>query len=100
MPTHGLAVCLEPLIASLLDSKSEYSKGPKYSYKTSQDLILETTQNNFLYILLVKALSQNFLGGPVVKNPASKKKKKNPASNAGHKGLIPIPGRSHMPWSS
>ena len=29
--------------------------------------------------------------GPVVKNPPA---------NAGHKGSIPGPGRSHMPWSN
>lgn len=35
MPTHGLAMCLEPLIAWQLDSKSECSKKPRYSYETS-----------------------------------------------------------------
>ena len=30
-------------------------------------------------------------GGPVVKNPPA---------NAGDTGLIPGPGRSHMPWSN
>ena len=29
-----------------------------------------------------------------------KKKKRNPSANAGDTGLIPAPGRSHMPWSN
>ena len=33
-----------------------------------------------------KILSEDFPGGPVIKNPAT---------NAGHMGSIPAPGRSH-----
>ena len=35
--------------------------------------------------------SRDFPGGAVVKNPPA---------NAGDMGLIPGPGRSHMPWSN
>ena len=41
-------------------------------------------------LILKKPLSRDFLGGAVVKKP--------PAS-AGDTGLIPGPGRSHMPRS-
>ena len=40
---------------------------------------------------LRKALQDSFPGGSVVKNPPAK---------AGCAGLIPDPGRSHMPWSN
>ena len=41
--------------------------------------------------LLIKAIDEDFPGGAVVKNlPA----------NAGDTGLIPGPGRSHMPQSN
>jgi len=39
----------------------------------------------------VKALSWDFPGGTVDKNPAG---------NAGDMGLIPGPGRFHIPWSN
>ena len=34
---------------------------------------------------------RDFTGGAVIKNPPA---------NAGDMGLIPGPGRSHMPWSN
>ena len=53
----------------------------------------------------IKELSQDhtardFPGGPVVKNPPAKKKKKNPPANTGDTGSIPGPGRSHIPQGS
>ena len=43
---------------------------------------------NHSQIFTYRRGSQEFLGGPVVKNPPA---------NAGNVGLIPGPGRSHMP---
>ena len=40
---------------------------------------------------LLKLRERDFPGGTVVKNPPA---------NAGDMGLIPGPGRSHMPWSN
>ena len=40
---------------------------------------------------MLKWKGRDFAGGPVVKN--------SPA-NAGDMGLIPGPGRSHMPWGN
>ena len=45
----------------------------------------------FFLILIFKKKIQGFPGGSVVKNPPA---------NAGDTGLIPIPGRSHMPQGS
>ena len=53
---------------------------------------LESSQNRcFSYITSVFRNLQDFPGGAVVKNPPA---------NAGNTGLIPGPGRSHMPWSN
>ena len=38
----------------------------------------------------LKQIMEDFPGGPVVRNPPA---------NAGAMGLIPDPGRSHMPWA-
>ena len=40
---------------------------------------------------VLKRQNRDFLGGTVVKNPLA---------NAGDRGSIPGPGRSHMPWSN
>ena len=42
-------------------------------------------------LLQKESLVQDFLGGPVVKNPPAK---------ARDTGLSPGPGRSYMPWSN
>ena len=41
--------------------------------------------------LILKAKDRGFPGGSVVKNPSA---------NGGDWGLIPDPGRSHMPWNN
>ena len=41
--------------------------------------------------LKTEQVIEDFPGGPVVKNPPA---------NAGVTGLIPDPGRSHVPWSN
>ena len=41
--------------------------------------------------MIKNQISRDLPGGAVVKNPPA---------NAGDTGLIPGPGRSHMPWSS
>ena len=43
-----------------------------------------------MYTPMYKHMDKDFPSGPVVKNPPA---------NAGDVGLIPSPGRSHMPWS-
>jgi len=48
-------------------------------------------KNYFFKMLALKKYLEGFLGGSVVKNPPA---------NAGDTGLIPEPGRSHMPWSN
>ena len=55
-------------------------------------LILQfSSRNEFklptVIIGLKKKVKENFPGGPLVKNPPA---------NAGHIGLVPDPGRSHM----
>ena len=42
-------------------------------------------------LVVFKEDVSDFPGGPVVKNPPA---------NAGDRGSIPGPGRSHVPWSS
>ena len=42
-------------------------------------------------MLALKKYLEGFLGGSVVKNPPA---------NAGDTGLIPGPGRFHMPWTN
>ena len=39
----------------------------------------------------IKNIEEDFPGGAVVKNPPA---------NAGDMGLIPGPGRPHLPWSN
>ena len=48
---------------------------------------VEMTAEEFINL----KLCQDFPGGPVVKNPLA---------NAGDMGLIPDPGRFHMPWGN
>lgn len=49
-----------------------------------------------LYIYRIYPLKMNTKIGLISSGPGVK----NPLCNAGHTGLIPCPGKSHMPWSN
>ena len=54
-------------------------------------MMLPEAEGTFFFFKSVKVLKKYFLGGPVVKNPTA---------NARDMGLMPDPGRFHMPQSN
>ena len=73
---------VNPYIYEVYVKHKKHNATPKY-------IIIKLLKTSDKYKILKAA--GGFPGGTVVKNPPA---------NAGDTGLIPGPGRSHMPWSN
>ena len=72
-------------------SKTHLLKFPSFLDPKTRNIVLKANKNLASIFVFGKTFALDFDGGPVVKNPPA---------NAGDTGLIPGPGRSHMPWGN
>ena len=66
----------------------------KYLLNKSKNILMSNISMEKQFVSLKnfsKIILSDFPGGPLVKNLSA---------NVGNNGLIPGPGRSHMPWSN
>ena len=72
-------------------SKTQLLKFPSFLAPKTRDTVLNANNNLASIFAFGKTFALEFVGGPAVKNPPA---------NPGDTGLIPGPGRSHMPWAT